>query len=66
METITIIVHECYDLRDAVLRRQLSSNGFEPTNYLESMGTIIGQVSPDRIPSIESLNGVAWVEKNSV
>lgn len=64
METITIIIQERYDLRNPTLEKQLRSNGFEATSYLDSVGAIVGKVGGDRIEFIEALEGVAWVEKN--
>ncbi len=64
METITIIMHERYDLRDPNLEKRLRANGFEVSTYLDSVGTIIGKASADRIEFIEALEGVAWVEKS--
>lgn len=65
METITVIIHERYDLRDPALEKQLRANGFEATTYLDSVGTIVGKASADRIEFIEALEGVAWVEKSA-
>ena len=66
METITIIIQERHDLRDPILEKKLRLNGFEATSYLDSVGAIIGNVSSDRIGFIEALDGVAWVEKNTL
>lgn len=64
MENITIILQERYDLRDPNIKKQLHANGFEATNYLDSVGAIVGTASSERIEFIEAIEGVAWVEKN--
>ena len=64
MKNITIILQERCDLRDPNLNKQLHANGFEVTNYIDSIGAIVGTANFERIAFIEALEGVAWVEKN--
>ena len=63
MPLITIMIRERYDINDPSVRQQLHRQGFHITQSLPSIGALVGEAQAERIPDLESLDCVGWIEQ---
>ncbi len=63
MPLMTVIIRERYDINDPSVRQQLQHQGFHVTQSLPSIGALVGEADEDRIPDLESLDCVGWIEQ---
>ena len=63
MPLMTIMIRERYDINDPSVRQQLHRQGFHVTQSLPSIGALVGEANIERIPDLESLDCVGWIEQ---